>query len=230
MKRITVIPVFFLVLLVLSGCSGSTFALKGGPAVLANLANDLRNNGPLETSPGGFVHRNKDARLGALINDNRGVSKDAEIFVLGEGNIWVPYNGQAEVFTPGWRKIWDKGKNKWVWEKLSSRWLRVDGLEAIHFESPFMQSVTLRFRENGETKEIMFETAGRTENGNVYERINVLFIKLPLNQYRFNVYSYTGQLVFKSAEGRPYTRHLSINSDPTDYQIGNTRVGWKLNL
>lgn len=215
----------------LIGCAGSTFTAKGGPAVLANLANDLRNQGAIKTSPGGFAERNKDAQLGALINQDRGVSKDVEIFVQGEQNLWIPYRGAAEVLTPGRVLRYDNQNQKWFWEKLSSHWLKVDGLEAIHFESPFSQSITLRLRdENGSIKEIMFDTSGRRENGNYYERINVLFIKLPLGQYRFNVFAYTGQFIFKSTEGRPYTNSLYIDGNPTDYQIGNQWVGWILYL
>ena len=232
-KRIIGIIGIFVFSIFLIGCAGgSTFTAKGGPAVLANLANGLRSQGAIKTSPGGFAYRNQDAKLGALINQERGVSKDAEIFIQGEQNFWVPYRGSAEVYIPsGWIKEFDDQKNKWFWKKLSSRWLKADGLEAIHFESPFMQSVTLRLRdENGSVKEIMFDTVGRRETGDSYERINILFIKLPLSQYRFNIYSYTGQLIFKSAERRPYTRSLHIDGNPTDYQIGNQWVGWTLYL
>ncbi len=232
MKRKALVLVVFSVFLAgLTGCASDflTVTARGGPAVLANVVNDLRSLGPIKTSPGGFVYRNKDARLGALINEDQSVSKDVEILVQGEGNLWVPYSGPALVYTPGWIKVWSQEKKKWLWEKLLSRWLQVDGLEAIHFESAFMQSVTLRIRgDGGGTKEIMFETSGRRENGNVYERINVLFIKLPEKQYgyRLNVYSYTDQLFFKSVRGTPYTRHLSFNGDPTDYRFGNLLVGW----
>ena len=227
MKKIMMILLFAFYFFFI-GCA-TEFSAKGGPAVLANLITDLRNYGSIRTSPGGFAYRNRDARLGALINEEQSVSKDVEIFVQGEGNLWVPYNGPAEVLTPGWIKEYDNEKKKWFWNKLSSRWLAVDGLEAIHFESAFMQSVTLRIRENGgKTKEVMFETSGRRENGDIYERINVLFIKLPEKQYgyRLNVYSYTGQLFFKSVRGTPYTRHLSFNGDPTDYRFGSMWVGW----
>jgi hypothetical protein len=227
MKRIMLLG-FFVFSIFLIGCAGSTFTATGGPAVFANLANDLRNQGTIKTSPGGFAYRNKDAQLGALINQDRGVSKDVEIFVQGEQNLWTPYGGSAEVLTPG--RVYEYEGEKWV-KKNSPKWLKVDGLEAIHFESPFSQRVTLRLRdENSKAREIMFDTFGRQENGSVYERINVLFIKLPLGQYRFNVYSYTGQFVFKAAEGRPYTNSLYIDGNPTDYQIGNQWVGWILYL
>ena len=206
-----------------TGCA-TEFSATGGPAVLANVFNDLRNQGVLKTSPGGFVERNKDAGLGVLINKDQAVSKDVEIFVQGEGDIWNPYLGPAMVYTPGWIKEYDNEKKKWFWKKLSSRWLAVDGLEAIHFESAFMQSVTLRTSSG----EIYFETEGRRETSNSYERINILFIKLPLNQYRFNVYSYTGMLL-KKVEGQ-HTRYLYINSNPTDYRVGNIWVGWELDL
>lgn len=225
MKRIKLLLVFVSVFFLI-GCPATEFSAKGGPAVFLNLANDLRIQGNLKTLPGGFVERNRDARLGVLVNEEQAVSKDAEIFVQGEQNTWVPYRGPAEVYTPGWIKIFEDGK--WKKVKLSSRWLKVDRLEAIHFESAFMQSVTLRTSAG----EIFFETAGRKENGNNYERINVLFIKLPEKQlgYRFNVYSYTGQWIFKGVNGQPYTRHLSFDGDPSDYKFGNQWIGWKLVL
>lgn len=225
MKKITfllfVFSVFFL-----TGCPATEFSAKGGPAVILNLANDLGIQGNLKTSPGGFVKRNRDARLGALVNEDQGVSKDTEIFVQGENQLWHPYSGSAEVYTPGWIKIFEDGK--WKKIKLASRWLKVDGLTAIHFESAFTQSVTLRTSSG----EIYFETSGRKETGSNYERINVLFIKLPEKQYgyKLNVYAYTGQWIFKSVEERPYTRHLSIDGDPTDHKFGNQWIGWKLIL
>lgn len=227
MKRI-----MFFVLAVFSvfsaGCASDflTVSARGGPAVLANLIND--QNQAIKTTPGGFAYRNQDAKLGALVNQDNGVSKDVEIFVQGEGNIWSPYNGSAEVYTPGWIKIYEEGK--WKKVKLASRWFPVEELKAIHFDTPYMQAVTLRIRSNGKIEEIYFETSGRRETNNSYERINVLFIKLPLNQYRFNIYSYTGELIFKRVEGQPYTRNLWINNDPTDYRISNIWVGWILYL
>lgn len=217
---------YFYFIFFFAGCA-TEFSATGGPAVLANLASNLRNQGSLKTSPGGFTERNRDARIGAITNEEQAVSKDVEIFVQGEGYLWRPYDGPAEVYVPsGWIKEWD-GK-KWLWKKLSSRWFKVDGLEAIHFESAFTQSVTLRTSAG----EILFETAGRKETGNSSERINVLFIKLPERQYgyRLNVYTYEGQLFFKSVRGIPYTRHLSFDGDPTDYKFGNMWVGWKLVL
>lgn len=223
MKRIIVSLVSLVSIFFLTGCSATEFSARGGPGVLLKLANDLGVQGGLKTSPGGFVERNQDSRLGALVNEEQGVSKDIEIFVQGEQNIWIPYRGPAEVYTLGWIKVFEDGK--WKKVKLSSRWLKVDGLEAIHFESAFAQTVTLRTSSG----EIFFKTAGLKENGNNYKRINILFIKLPERQYgyRLNVYAYTGQLFFKSVRGAPYTHPLSFDGDPTDYKFGNQWIGWK---
>lgn len=231
----------FFVLLALSGCSAieatggrTEFSATGGPgAVLSTLA-DLRMQGSLQTTPGGFTIRNDNPGIGAISNEDNSVSKDVDIYVRANSTSgrseYVLYRGPAEVQTPGWVKIWNEEAGKW--DKIQTpRWIMVDGLESIHFESPFVQSVTLRLRLSPDkVQEVKFDTYGRKDRGNTYERINILFIKLPKDSYRLEVYSYTGKSIFKSARGYPTSRHIYMDSDPVDTRVGNTWIGWKERL
>jgi hypothetical protein len=232
-------------MVLLSGCSvleatggRTTVSAKGGPAALLNLFTDLKNQGALKTTPGGFTIRNNDPGFGAISNQDRGVSKDVDFYVrkplsyinsrgkIKERQDWVLYQGPAEVYVPtGIIRI---GEKKW---KLEDKWLKVTGLESIHFESPFLQKVTLllRSKKEGKIQEVEFETYGR-KNGRTYERINTLFIKLPINYYRLEIFSYAGKGIFKKAKNYPTTRYIYMDTDPTDYRIGNTLVGWNERL
>jgi hypothetical protein len=210
MKRILVLGI--LVLFLASGCISTTFSAKGAPGALMNLWEDIRTVGKLQKTPGGFVRRNADPGLGALINEDEAEKKDVDVYVerrLPSGRIeWTLYQGPANVWTP-------------------EGWMSVQGLESIHMESPFMQRVTLRCRVDGKIQEIGFDTSGRKRrSGNRYERANILLIRLPLNNYRLEVYSYTGSWVFQRAK-RQYARYIHINDEPTDELVGNTWVGWK---
>jgi len=228
-------------LIAITGCStleatgGRTeISATGGPgAVLSKLA-DLRMNGSLQTTPGGFTIRNDDPGIGAISNEDKGVSKDVDIYVRTTSpsgrSEYVLYRGSAEVQTPGWVKIWNEETRSW--DKIQTpKWVTVDGLESIHFESPFMQSVTLRLRLSPDKiQEVKFDTYGRKDYGSTYERINILFIKLPKANYRLEVFSYTGKSIFKSARNHPYTRNIYMDDDPVDTRVGNTWVGWKERL
>ncbi|MCR4284001.1 MAG: hypothetical protein NUV64_01615 [Parcubacteria group bacterium] len=235
-----VLGIFFIIL-ALSGCSAieatggrTELSATGGPgSVLSTLA-DLHMNGSLQTTPGGFTIRNDDPGIGAISNEDRGVSKDVDIYVRSisssGGNGYILYRGPAEVQTPGWVKIWNEETGKWD-EIKTPRWITVDGLESIHFESPFVQSVTLRLRlSHGKIQEVKFDTYGRKDRGSAYERINILFIKLPRASYRLEVFSYTGKSIFKSARGYPTSRHIYMDDDPVDTRVGNTWIGWKERL
>lgn len=215
----------------LTGCSGGRVVVSatGGPGAVLNIFTDLQAQGALQTTPGGFTLRNKDPRLGVLINEDREVSKDVDIYVRSPfgGNEYILYRGPAEVQTPGWIEIWSPEKESW--EKFNTpSWITVDGLEAIHFESAFIQSVTLRLRLGpNKTQEIRFDTYGRKQNGNTYERINALFIRLPKNRYKLEVFSYTGKSIFKSVKGHPYSRYINMDNNPVDTKFGNAWIGWK---
>jgi len=224
-----------------TGCSmiesagGRTeISATGGPGALLSKIADLQMNGTLQTTPGGFTIRNNDPGIGAISNEDGGVNKDVDIYIQKVGpsgkNKYMLYRGPAEVQTPGWIKIWNEETGSW--EKIKTeRWIRVDRLESIHFESPFTQEVTLRLRISPENvQEIRFNTSGRKQYGSNYKRINLLFIRLPESHYRFEIFSYTGEWVFKSAEGQPYLRSIYINGNPVDTKVGNTWIGWKLIL
>lgn len=223
-------------ILFLSGCgsiiesTGGSVGISatGGPAALLNLLADMRTTGALKTTPGGFTARNEDPGLGAITNDDDGESKDVDIYVRGNERRWELYRGYAEVFTPGWVKVYEGGK----WVKVKTpRWLKIKHLESIHFDTPFAQSVTLRTRDNAnKVVEVKFDTDGRERRGSYYERINILFIKLPLDRYRLEVSSYTGKNIFKLAEYYPYSRYIYMDNDPADTQVGNTWIGWEERL
>lgn len=233
--------VIIILSLLLIGCStieatgGRTeFSATGGPgAVLSKLA-DLRMNGSLQTTPGGFTIRNDDPGIGAISNEDTSVSKDVDIYVRTTSpsgrSEYVLYRGPAEVQTPGWVKVLNEATGRW--DKIkTTKWYRVDGLESIHFESAFLQKVTLRLRiSRDKVQEVKFDTYGRKDRGSTYERINILFIKLPRDSYRLEVYSYTGKSIFKSARGYPTSRHIYMDSDPADTRVGNTWIGWKERL
>ncbi len=230
-----------LTMLSLVGCStleatgGRTkVSATGGPGVILNMLADLKAQGALQTTPGGFTIRNNDPGIGMLSNEEGGVSKDVDIYVRATSTSgrsdYILYRGPAEVQTPGWIKIWNEETE--TWEKFDTpSWITVDGLEAIHFESAFVQSVTLRLRlGSAKVQEIKFDTYGRKLNGNTYERVNSLFIRLPRNNYRLEIFPYTGKGIFKSGKGQPYTRSLYISTNPTNTKVGNTWIGWKLKL
>ena len=164
------ILVFFLI----SGCVSTEFSAKGAPGALMNLWEDIRTVGKLQKTPGGFIRRNTDAEFGVLINEARAEKKDVDIYVErrmpDDRAEWTLYQGPAEVWTP-------------------EGWMTVQGLESIHFESAFMQRVTLRCQVNQRIQEIEFETSGRKlRSGNRYERVNMLLMRLPMNNYRLNKY------------------------------------------
>jgi len=230
-----------------AGCAGIELAggrvgvtAYGAPAVLGNLASDT-NTGVLETTPGGFTVRNSDPGLGVLINADDGISIDVDIYVHKTVSYvdsrgrkrtrrrWVLYGGPAVVYTPGYVKEYEDGE----WKDVDTpRWLGIHRLEGIHFESPFLQRVTLRARnERGETVEVKFSTSGREySGGGYYKRVNALFIKLPVGNYRLEVFKYEGREDFKSARGYPTTHYIRVNRDPTEYRVGNMWVGWKERL
>jgi len=191
-------------------------------------------NGGLRATPGGFTIRNTNPSIGAISNEDTAVSKDVDLYVRAPSHSgrseYVPYYGHAEVQTPGWVKIFNETTRKWDKVK-TTRWVKVNGLESIHFESPFVQSVTLRLRLSPDkVQEVKFNTSGRKDRGSTYERINILFIKLPKDSYRLEVFSYTGKGIFKSVRGHPTSRHINMNNDPTDTRVGNTWIGWKERL
>ena len=212
MKALTRLMAILLVVVFASGCADITFSAHGGSGALLKVFSDLRTMGKLSQTPGGFVARNRDPGLGVLINEDRAEEKDIDIYVRrGPGyDGWVLYRGPAIVWTPeGPRKI--------------------QGLESIHMDTPFMRRVTLRCRDpkTGTVREISFSTAGTCDS---YGRENVLLISLPVDWYRLEVYSYTGSWIFESAKGRPRTRHIYMDDDPCDYRVGNTWVGWSERL
>lgn len=234
MKKITML---LLSVLLLGGCASleatggrASFSATGGPGALLNVISDLSSTGGLETTPGGFTRRNDNPQLGVISNEDDGESKDVEIYVRRALNRWVLYSGPAEVKTPGWVKVYRNGS----WKKVKAPvWLKVDRLEAIHFESPFRQEVTLRLRDaNGVAYEIRFNTYGRRQHGNHYKRTNNLLVRLPLDYYRLEVYSYTGKGIFRSAtRTRPYSRYLYIRGgDPVGYRFVNTWIAWRKRL
>lgn len=202
-----------ILVLFLGGCVSTEFSAKGTPGTLLKAWEDVRSVGKLQKTPGGFIQRNTDPGLGVLINEARAEKKDVDIYTkkrLADGRVvWTLYQGLAEVWTP-------------------EGWMRVQGLESIHFESAFMQRVTLRCRVNKRIQEIEFETSGRKlGNGNRYKRVNMLLMRLPGNDYRLEVYSYVGSWIFERAKGLPYTRDICIDNNPVNELVGNTWVGWK---
>jgi len=236
-KIISIFIFFFFAVAVIAGCStleatgGRTeISATGGPGAVLSKLTDLRMNGTLRTTPGGFTIRNDDPGIGAISNEDGGVSKDVDIYVRNNGGDYTLYRGPAEVQTPGWVKIWNGETDSW--DKIQTpQWITVDGLESIHFESSFVQSVTLRLRLSpSNVQEVKFDTYGRKEYGSTYERINILFIKLPKDSYRLEVFSYTGKSIFKSAKNHPYTRSIYMDDDPVDTKVGNTWIGWKERL
>lgn len=227
-----------LLMVLLYGCAtieatgGRTeISATGGPGAVLSKLTGLRMSGSLQTTPGGFTIRNDDPGIGAISNEDGGVSKDVDIYVLNTSSgDYTLYRGPAEVQTPGWVKIWNEKTQ--VWDKIQTpTWITVDGLESVHFESPFVQSVTLRLRLSpNKVQEVKFDTYGRSQTGSVYERINILFIKLPMADYRLEVFSYTGKSIFRSAKNHPYIRSIYMDDDPVDTRVGNTWIGWKERL
>jgi len=236
MKRIVILAVLIVLVTMANGCASLestggrvSVGATGGPGALLSVISDLRSTGGLETTPGGFTSRNDDPGLGVISNERDGESKDVEIYVQRILNRWVRYSGPAVVKTPGWVKVYRNGK----WKKISAPvWLKVNRLEAIHFESPYLQEVTLRLRGgDGKAYEIRFDTYGRRRYGSYYKRTNNLLISLPLDYYRLEVFSYTGKGIFKSAtRSRPHGRYLYLRGDPVGYRIGNTWVAWQERL
>jgi len=239
---------FFVLIFSFTGCAALETArgrvgvtAYGAPATLSNLFSDVATFGAPKTTPGGFTVRNSDPTLGVIINADDGVSVDVDIYVRkavaytdsrGRKRTrrkWVLYGGPAVVLTPGYVKEFENGE--WV-EVDTPRWLKVRGLESIHFDSPFLQNVTLRLRrKGGEAVEVKFSTSGREySGGGYYKRVNALFIKLPPGLYRLEVYKYTGKGIFRSVRGYPSTHYIRVDSDPVEYRIGNTWVGWKERL
>lgn len=216
-----------------SGCSGGSVGVsaQGGPAAVVNIMQKIMN-GPLETSPGGFVlNKNNDKELGVIINDKDGIKMDVEIFIKKDRR-WVLFRGDAEVKTPGWIKVYDPVSKKWIKRKLEKKWLQIKDLVAIHFNSPFLQGVTLRLQGDDGTIEAKFSTFGWKKVGNNMIRVNPLFIKLPKihSCYRLLVHSYTGSSIFKSEKGPPSIRSICMDNDPFDYEFAGRRLGWKVKL
>ncbi len=243
MKKLISVLVFLLAIAIIStGCStlettgGRTeISATGGPGAILSMLSDIRMNGSLQTTPGGFTLRNEEAGIGAISNEERGASKDVDIYIRDSSSYgrdeYVIYSGPAEVQTPSWIKVYNEETRRWNKVK-TKRWITIYGLESIHFESPLVQRVTLRGKlsPSDKIREIKFDTYGRRQYGSTYERINILFIKLPRADYRLEVYSYTGKSIFKSARGYPYTRSIYMDDDPVDTQVGNTWIGWKERL
>lgn len=221
--RKPIVIVVAMVMVVLAGCASGPVMVSaqatGGPAVAGKLWEDIKSMGSLKTTPGGFIIRPENAFLGAIINDDQ-EEKDVYVYVrkrrpdAPEGHWqWALYQGPAMVKTP-------KG------------WMSVTGLEAIHFESAFLQQVTIRTLESGETKEIKFDTFGRRDAGSYYQRINILMIILPPDEYKFQVFRHSGKWIFKRAEGYPHTRHLylSRHKNAARENLNGYWIGWKIVL
>lgn len=204
-----------------SGIIRTDISADGGPGVIFNLLEDSKARLRLGTTPGGFLIRNEDSYLGAIINQDRSAQKDVYFYVRrhlpgtpDREMTWVLYGGPAEV-------------------KTLNGWMRVEGLEAIHFDSPFLQRVTLRLRQpDGTAREISFDTYGRRASGDRYERINVLFIRLPREVYKLEIISHEGRWIFKRVKGHLYTRYIDLYHwiSPTRAQVMNIWVGWKITL
>ncbi len=220
--------VILAILFLISGCavldSGvvqTHISADGGLGALLKTYEDSKAGLRLKTTPGGFLIRNEDSCLGAIINQDRSTQKDVYFYVQrhlsgtpDREQTWTLYGGPAEVKTP-------------------NGWMRVDGLEAIHFDSPLLQRISLRLRQpDGSAKEISFDTYGRRQAGNRYERINVLFIRLPREIFKLEVFSHEGEWIFKRIKGHPHTRYLDLLrwSSPTRVQIMNIWIGWKIVL
>lgn len=204
-----------------SGIIRTDISADGGPGVIFNLLEDSKARLRLGTTPGGFLIRNEDPYLGAIINQDRNTQKDIYFYIRrhlpgtpDRERTWTLYGGPAEVKTP-------------------DGWLKIDGLEAIHFDSPLLQRVTLRLRQpDGTAREVSFDTYGRRDCGNRYERINVLFIRLPREIYKLEIFSHEGRWIFKTVLGYPYTRRLDLTRwpDPTGARVMNIWVGWRFVL
>jgi len=222
------IVIVFLLLTLGSGCSvldsgvvKTSVSADGGPGVLLKTYEDSKTGLRLKTTPGGFLIRNEDSCLGTIINQDRSTQKDVYFYVQrhlpgtpDREQTWTLYRGPVEV-------------------KTSDGWLRVEGLEAIHFDSPLLQRVALRLRQpDGSATEISFDTCGHRQAGNQYERINVLFMRLPREIFKLEVFSHEGRGIFKKVQGYPHTRRLDLIHylSPTRAQVMNIWVGWKIIL
>lgn len=184
--------------------------LLGGPAAVATAWENARI-GPLETTPGGFIKTNQNANLGVIINRDE-EEKDVWFFVEKNGG-WRPYRGPCKVLTP-------KG------------WEYYNNLEAIHFESAFIQRVTLRLNNGQTAQEIKFSTYGRENDGDYYRRVNALLIVLPPENFKMVVLPHKGKWIFKTVSGYPYVHYLYLryHDNPLEEIFGNQWIGWKIIL
>ncbi|MEK7647229.1 MAG: hypothetical protein AAB378_02535 [Patescibacteria group bacterium] len=224
-----------LVWLLLAGCAlGKTVATRfdvsasGGPAVIAGIFSGEH----IRTTPGGFtalgveLERNSQNLFGVMSNENSGEEKDVFIYVRRQGK-WAPYLGVSEVKTEGYIAV-DGGEKM----KLSSPIFQVERLEALHFGTASLQSVTLRVRrDSGEVSEIVFDTGGGRLIGNHYYRANDLFIRLPEGDYKLMVYSYSGYGVFRRMTRVPSEQYVAVRSGTRSYQqLGNALASWVVRL
>lgn len=204
-----------------SGAIKTDVNIGGLPGVALKKWEDSKTGLGLKTTPGGFLIRNEDPCLGAIVNQDRSQQKDVYFYVEkhlsgtpDRERTWVLYDGPAEVKTP-------------------EGWIRVNGLEAIHFDTPFLQRVTLRLRQpDSGAKEISFDTFGYRMCGNRYERINALFMRLPREVFKLEIFSHEGRGIFKQVHGYPYICYLNFFrwSDPAGEELMGVWIGWKIIL
>lgn len=204
-----------------SGAVKTDVSIGGLPGAALKKYEESKTDLRLKTTPGGFLVWNEDSCLGAIINQDEGRQKDVYLYVRRHlqgtptrEQTWVLYSGSAEIKTP-------KG------------WIAVDGLEAIHFDTPFCQKVTLRLRQpDGSAKEMSFDALGYRVCGNQYERTNALFIRLPQEVFKLEVFTHEGRWIFKRIHGYPYIRYLDLAHwlDPVGAKVMGIWVGWKIIL
>lgn len=204
-----------------NGAIKTDISVGGLPGVALKKYEESKIGLGLKTTPGGFLVRNEDSCLGAIVNQDESRQKDVYFYVERHlqgtptrERTWVLYGGLAEVKTP-------------------DGWMRVEGLEAVHFDTPFRQKVTLLLRQpDGSTKEISFDTLGYRMRSNFYERTNTLFVKLPQEIFKLEVFTHEGRGIFKRIHGYPHTYYLDLayGLDPVGAKIMGIWVGWKIIL